>query len=976
MRTAVFVVPILASVSTSLWLSKALPTPTGPSHLIGWWVLILGCSTSLLFIVDKASRKLLPLAALMQISMVFPDKAPKRFKTALKSGSSVKKLKEQLRRAEAGEIGSDLTEATEFILQMANALNTHDARTRGHAERVRAYSDMLAEELDVHEEDRAKLRWASLLHDIGKLKIPTEILNKPGQLDDEEWVTIKQHPVFGEEICAPLLEWLGPWADTIVDHHERFDGKGYPAGKKGDEISFGGRIVNVADAYDVMTTVRSYKKPMTTAAAREELARHAGAQFDPDVVRAFLNISMGRLRWIAGPLSWLAQMPFLNFLGAVQQVGTAVGVAGLSAAATAGIVGAGVLDIPDEPIEPVPVVEVVPAPVVVVTAAPDAANVNEDGSSAISVLSNDQVLAGTAVSIVDNPDFGSVVLNADGTVTYTPRPDFSGPDSFTYALVDDGEVSGTAVVSVTVIEINDDPTAGPDSATLDEDGSIDIDVLANDSDPEDRLDTGSLRVVSAPLNGTAIVVVGRITYTPDEDFAGTDAFVYAVDDFDGASVTATVEVVVTPVNDEPVIVADSASTDEDVAVTISVAANDSDTDGLLDPSSMTVISAPGSGTAVPSAGAILYIPDADVSGSDSFTYRLCDDGGACGIASVSVSVTAVNDPPVVPGPGPQATAEETTITIDLLTGASDIDGGPLFSIVPATSDVGAVLVDNGDGTADYTPPLDFFGADSFTYSVSDGAALVAIPVSVTVTDINDPLTVPGPGPLVTDEETMVSFDPVAGATDPDGDPVTLSSFDAVSAMGGTIAVGSLEYTPPLDFNGVDTFDYVATDGRGEFAPVTVTITVTAVNDAPVAVADSYAVAEDTLLALAAPAILGNDTDVDLDPLTATLATPPLHGLVVVNLDGSFSYTPYLDFNGDDAFTYTANDGAGGWDTATVTLTVTPVNDTPVANDDGGVGFTLAEDAATFTTANVVTANDTDVEDGTPDATTTTVTVAL
>ena len=971
LRASVFVVPILASIGTSLWLSKVLPTPTSPVHLIGWWVLILACSTSVLFLVDKGSRKLLPLAALMQISMIFPDKAPKRFKTALKSGSSVKNLKEQLRRAEAGELGDDMTEVTQFILQMATALNTHDPRTRGHAERVRAYSDMLAEEMNIDEEDRAKLRWASLLHDIGKLKIPTEILNKPGQLDDAEWDEIKKHPTYGAELAAPLLEWLGPWAATIQDHHERFDGNGYPAGKKGDEISFGGRIVNVSDAYDVMTTVRSYKKPMTTAAAREELARHAGAQFDPDVVRAFLNISMGRLRWVAGPLSWLAQMPFLNFLGAVQQVGTAVGVAGLATAATAGIVGAGVLDIPDEPVAPVPVVEVVPDPIVVVAAAPDTATVDEDGSSSIAVLSNDQVRSGTVVSIVEDPDFGRVVLNADGTVTYTPRADFSGPDSFTYALVDSGEVSGTAVVTVTVIEVNDEPTAERDTATLDEDGSIDIDVLANDSDPEDRLDAGSLRVVTAPLNGTAVVgISGSITYTPDPDFSGTDAFVYAVDDRDGATATATVEVVVTPVNDAPIIVADSATTNEDVAVTIAVADNDSDIDGLLDLPSLTVISAPSDGAAVPFGGDIVYTPDPDISGSDSFSYRLCDDGGACGIASVSVAVAAVNDPPVVPGPGPISTNEETTVTIDLMTGATDIDGGPLFAIVPATSDNGAVLVDNGDGTADYTPALDFFGADSFTYNVSDGAALTSVAVDVTVVDVNDPPTAPGPGPLVTDEDTMVSFDPVVGATDPDGDPVTLSSFDAVSAMGGTIAVGSLEYTPPVDYNGVDTFDYVVTDGRGEFVPVTVTITVAAVNDAPVAVADSYSVAEDTVLSTAAPGVLGNDTDVDLDPLTATVATPPLHGGVVVNLDGSFTYTPDFNFNGDDSFTYTANDGAGGWDTASVGVTVTPVNDAPVANDDGGVGFTLAEDAATFTTANVVTANDTDVEDTTPAATTT------
>ena len=170
--------------------------------------------------------------------------------------------------------------------------------TRGRGvirERVRAYSEMLAEEMGVSEEDRAKLRWASLLHDIGKLKVSPDILNKPGKLDDDEWVEIKNHPTYGAEICGPLIDWLGPWSSAIVEHHERFDGFGYPAGFAGLEIALGGRVVAVADAYDVMTTARSYKKPMPAGAAREELARHAGAQFDPDVVRAFPVVVDGQV---------------------------------------------------------------------------------------------------------------------------------------------------------------------------------------------------------------------------------------------------------------------------------------------------------------------------------------------------------------------------------------------------------------------------------------------------------------------------------------------------------------------------------------------------------------------------------------------------------------------------------------------------------------------------------------------------------
>ena len=195
---------------------------------------------------------------------------------------------------------------------------SHDRRTRGHAERVRVFTDLLAQELKLSKEDRYKLRWAALLHDIGKLKVSPDILNKPGKLDDREWEAIKRHPADGARIASPLVQWLGPWARAITDHHERYDGRGYPNGLAGGSISLGGRIVSVADAYDTMTAARSYKRSMSVRAAREELAKCAGQQFDPAVVRAFFAISLPRLVWRTGPLSYLAQSPFLS---PVQEVG-------------------------------------------------------------------------------------------------------------------------------------------------------------------------------------------------------------------------------------------------------------------------------------------------------------------------------------------------------------------------------------------------------------------------------------------------------------------------------------------------------------------------------------------------------------------------------------------------------------------------------------------------------------------------------
>jgi len=220
-------------------------------------------------------------------------------------------------------------------------MNAHDRRTRGHSERVRAFNDLLAEEMELSPRDRDLLRWAALLHDIGKLHVPTRILNKPGRLTDAEWVTLHKHPAEGARIAAPLQEWLVEWAGAIGEHHERWDGSGYPNGLKGEEISLGARIVAVADAYEVITAPRPYKRPIKAEAARQELTRCAGTDFDPAVVRAFLNISIGRIRLVMGPLSWLAQLPFLGALPQLE--GTAV-VAGRQAATLAGTAtGVGVM---------------------------------------------------------------------------------------------------------------------------------------------------------------------------------------------------------------------------------------------------------------------------------------------------------------------------------------------------------------------------------------------------------------------------------------------------------------------------------------------------------------------------------------------------------------------------------------------------------------------------------------------------------
>ncbi|HEX4654967.1 MAG TPA: HD-GYP domain-containing protein [Mycobacteriales bacterium] len=309
-QLVVLAVPIAASVGCAAVVSAALPHAHHLSGALGWWAIVLACSTVTLVAVDRLARRLLPLALLLRLSLLFPDQAPRRFRIAARSWST-RRVRDQMAREQTTDSTTAPMDAAKQIIGLLASLAAHDRRTRGHCERVRAYNDLIAEELGLPESDRDRLRWAALIHDIGKLDVSKRVLNKPGKPTAREWEQLRAHPERGAEIAAPLAEWLGPWSLAIAQHHEHWDGTGYPHGLAGNQISLGARIVGVADAFEVMTSPRPYSKPVSAAAAREELASCAGTHFDPQVVRALLNISLGRLRKSMGAIAWFSQVPLL-----------------------------------------------------------------------------------------------------------------------------------------------------------------------------------------------------------------------------------------------------------------------------------------------------------------------------------------------------------------------------------------------------------------------------------------------------------------------------------------------------------------------------------------------------------------------------------------------------------------------------------------------------------------------------------------
>ena len=176
---------------------------------------------------------------------------------------------------------------------LLSALNTRDMETEGHSERVTAYTIELADKMGLSEEDIYHIERGALLHDIGKIGIPDRILLKPDKLTPEEWVEMKKHPVIGYNMCSKI-EMLKQCAQIVLHHHESWDGKGYPSGLHGKEIPIGARIFAIADTMDAMTSDRPYRKGLSFSAAREEIRKFSGIQFDPDVVEVYLSVSEER----------------------------------------------------------------------------------------------------------------------------------------------------------------------------------------------------------------------------------------------------------------------------------------------------------------------------------------------------------------------------------------------------------------------------------------------------------------------------------------------------------------------------------------------------------------------------------------------------------------------------------------------------------------------------------------------------------
>ena len=558
----------------------------------------------------------------------------------------------------------------------------------------------------------------------------------------------------------------------------------------------------------------------------------------------------------------------------------------------------------------------------------DISTTNPNVPVTISVLSNDEDVDGdvlTVTRIVTQPTNGTVTINGDGSITYTPNPDFmNGTDTFEYEVCDGSGSCDTASVSVSVPATALPPTANPDSNTVLEDTTLSVDaasgLLSNDTDPNGDALTVTMFEVEGVMYtaGTTVdFTEGSITinadgsyeFIPIENFNGNlPQITYTIDDGNAGTDTGTLDITVDPVNDAPVNTVPGGQTvDENIAITIT-GISTTDVDGNLATTQLTVnngtVTVDLSGGATVSAGAngsadltlsgteaqinaalatVSYQGDENFNGNDTLTIISTDSDGTplSDTDTVAITVDPVNDAPVNTVPGDQTVDEDVATAITGIS-TTDVDGN--LATTQLTVDNGTITVDLSGGA-----------------TVSAGSN---------------------------------------GSAD-----LTLSGTEAeINA-----ALATVSYQGDANFNGTDTLTIVSTDS--DSTPLSdadaIAITVNPINDAPVAGDDISTTDPDVPVTIP---VLPNDSDIDGDDLTVTrIVTQPTNGTVMINGDGTITYTPNPGFmNGTDTFEYEVCDGSGSCDTASVSVSVPATALPPTANPDSNTVLedtTLSVDAA-------------------------------
>lgn len=537
----------------------------------------------------------------------------------------------------------------------------------------------------------------------------------------------------------------------------------------------------------------------------------------------------------------------------------------------------------------------------------------EDTATPITLTASDADKDRLTYRVVKGPSHGTL-SGAGPVITYTPEANYNGPDSIVFAVNDGESDSDSATISITVAAVDDPPSASGQSMMTKIDKSASITLMGTDTDSK----AFRFAVVTQPEHGILsfgadFANSGRLVYIPESGFTGPDSFTFRVNDGTSDSDPAAVSISVTP-NHIPMAEPLVMTVPEDSPAVVNLRGSDPDGDTVV----YQVVKSPSHGALSGTAPNLTYTPSRNFNGPDSFTFKVNDGAADSALATVSITVTPVNDAPQAMDAS-LVLAEDTPTAITLR--GIDVDGDPLtYAIVTEPSH--GKLSGTGPNVV-YTPDLDYYGPDSFTFKVNDGTVdSMPATVSIMVTPVDDP-PVAHDDSVTVEEDTELAI--VLTGSDPDGDPLTYTVLrkPAHGTLSGTAP--NLIYTPDPDFCWLDSFTFKVNDGTTDSAPATIRISVTPVNDPPRANDDDVVTQEDIPITID---VLANDFEVDNELLKITAVSKGTGGSATINSTGTLTYTPNPDFYGDDSFTYTVSDSEGARDTATVRVEVTSLNDPP------------------------------------------------
>ncbi len=629
------------------------------------------------------------------------------------------------------------------------------------------------------------------------------------------------------------------------------------------------------------------------------------ADNDPVTFSVLSNVIHGTLNLLPG--GSFTYTPFLNYNGPDQFTFNACDP----------------LNACDEAIYSINVLAVNDAPVAVA----DDFLVNEDQVLTASIA-NDTDVDGDVLSytLITNPMYGSIVLNANGSFQYTPDSNYFGADMFTYEVCDNSLCDAIAA-TIEVLSINDTPTALDDAFNVLSNTLYSGSLNNNDDDVEDNSLSYSI-LDDADFGTFTLLANGSFTYLSDSDYDGDDEVTIQICDDNAACVTSTLFITVAFGETAPFAVSDVFATNEDQLLAGNVSLNDSDLQG--GPLTYSVVTTVASGSLVMnSAGGFTYLPVQNYFGNQSFTYEVCDNTSLCSVATVTINVISVNDAPFASDDDNYAD-EDAALTGDVSLDDGDADGDALFYYIVTDAQFAQFTL-NTDGTYEYIPDANFFGTEVITYEVCDGQTCTEAQLFIEIGFVNDPPIALGES-YTTNENTAVAGTVSGNEIDLDDEP--LLYYTVIQAQQGIFSIvsatGAFTYTPALNYIGTDAVTYLACDPCGACAAATVTFTIVHVNESPIADDDSYTMNENEVLN---GDISLNDTDADDVNLIFTSADIPLLGEWVLNADGSFVYTPSAGLFGAETLNYTVCDEEGACDQGVIQIEINSTNVAPVVLDD-------------------------------------------